>query len=221
MTRRTIGQFSAWTGWRGSAYNSGIYAISLGWYLINSMFRWLAGVTALLGLALASAPSQAISVVGNLGWQPVPATCAVATNISYNLAQRKFKFQCGPTSVQFSCTPAAAVNFSVPNQRVTVACASNTITALTSTRSVTPDGQPQMCSMNDFDFNLQERTVSFTCTSSPSIRRTCYAETLPLQIDYVAATVNLGYCPEADMELIGHAGFEEGELWRPTFGQSP
>lgn len=189
--------------------------------MINSVIRLAAGLVALLGLALASAPSQAISVVGNLGWQPVPAICAVATNINFNLAQRKLRFQCGPTSVQFSCTPAAAVSFSVPNQRVTVACAANTVTALTSTRTLVPGGRTETCNMNNFDFNAQERTVSFTCTASPSIPRNCYAESLPPVIDYANATVSLGYCPDADLELIGHSGFEDSELWRPTFRQTP
>ncbi len=188
---------------------------------MNSVFRLLAGVTALLGLALASAPSQAIAVVGSLGWQPVPATCAVATNINYNIAQRKFKFQCGPTSVQFSCTPAAAVTFSVPNQRVSIACASNTVTAVTSTRTETVGGATRTCTMNNFDFNIAERTVSFSCTNSPSIPHWCYAASLPPVINYETATVDLGYCPEAVDELVGHSGFEDGELWRPTFGQSP
>lgn len=188
---------------------------------MSSVLRLATGLFALMGMALASAPSQAISVVGSLGWQPVPAICAVATNIQYNLGQRKLRFQCGPASVQFSCTPATGVNFSVPNQRLTVACAANTVTAVTSTRTIVPGGRTETCNMNNFNFNAQERTVSFTCTASPSIPRNCYAESLPPVIDYATATVSLGYCPDADLELVGHSGFEEGELWRPTFGQSP
>ncbi len=188
---------------------------------MNSVFRLIAGITALLSLALASAPSQAISVVGSLGWQPVPATCAIATNIGYNLTERKLRFQCGPSSVQFSCTPASAVNFSVPNQRITVACASNTVTALVSTWTPFQGAPAQTCVMNDFDYNTVERTVSFACTNSPSVRRTCYATTLPPAPDYIAGTVEFAYCPDAAFELVGHSGFEEGELWRPTFGQAP
>jgi len=188
---------------------------------MKSAIRLLAGGLVWLGLALAAAPSQAISVVGNLGWQPIPATCSVATNVRFTLSDRKLRFQCGPTSVQFSCSPAATVQYGISSQQVSVACAANTVTAVTSTRSISPGGATFSCNMIDFDFNSQERTVSFTCTASPSIRRNCYAESLPPVIDYETGTVSLGYCPEADMELVGHSGFEDGELWRPTFGQSP
>ena len=188
---------------------------------MKSAFRLLAGGLVWLGLALAAAPSQAISVVGNLGWQPVPETCSVATNVRFTLADRKLRFQCGPTSVQFACTPAATVAYGLATQQVSVACQANTVAAVTSTRTMFPGGPTVSCNMTDFDFNTQERTVSFRCTASPGIQRNCYAESLPPAIDYVAATVNLGYCPDADLELIGHSGFEDGELWRPTFGTSP
>lgn len=188
---------------------------------MKSAFRLLAGGLVWLGLALAAAPSQAISVVGNLGWQAVPGTCTVATNVRFTLADRKLRFQCGPTAVQFTCSPAASVIYGLATQQVSVACQSNTVTAVTSTRTMFPGGPTQTCNMTDFDFDINERTVSFTCTASPSIRRNCYPESLPPVIDYVAATVSLGYCPDADLELIGHSGFEDGEMWRPTFGQSP
>ncbi|MEO6065048.1 MAG: hypothetical protein ABIP49_04620 [Lysobacterales bacterium] len=188
---------------------------------MNSVFRLLAGVTVLLGLALASAPSQAISVVGNLGWQPVPAACVEATNVRFNIADRKLRFSCGTAAVQFTCTPAGNVVFATANQRVSVACASNTVTAVTSTRMDAPEGATLTCNMNNFDFNATERTVSFTCTNSPSIPHWCYAASLPPAINYETGTVDLGYCPDAVNELVGHSGFEEGELWRPTFGQSP
>ena len=103
---------------------------------MNSLFRLLAGVTALLGLALASAPSQAISVVGGLGWQSVPATCAVATDINFNLAQRKLNLPLRPASVQFTCTPSSCGELrALPNATITIACASSTVTALASTWS--------------------------------------------------------------------------------------
>ena len=188
---------------------------------MKSAFRLLAGGLVWLGLSFAAAPSHAISVVGNLGWQPVPATCATATDVRFTLADRKLRFQCGPTSVQFACTPAGAVVYGVASQQVSVSCAANTLTAVTSTRTMFPGGPTITCDMNNFDFDTQERTVSFTCTASPSIRRNCYAESLPPAIDFSTGTVSLGYCPDADLELVGHSGFEDGELWRPTFGQSP
>ncbi len=189
---------------------------------MKSAFRLLAGGLVWLGLALAAAPSQAISVVGNLGWQAIPATCSVATNVRFTLADRKLRFECGPTSVQFSCTPAAAVSYGLSSQQVSVACVSNTISAVGSTWSPFPGAPSITCgSMTDFDFNTEERTVTFTCPSISSQPRTCYTSALPPTPDFVTGTVALGYCPEAAFELIGHAGFEEGELWRPNFGQSP
>jgi len=187
---------------------------------MKSAIRLLAGGLVWLGLALAAAPSQAISVVGNLGWQPIPATCSVASNVRFTLADRKLRFQCGPTAVQFSCTPAATVHYGMASQQVSVACAANTVTAVTSTRTL-PGGQTVSCNMNNFDFNTTERTVSFSCTNSPSIPHWCYASNLPPLIDFETGTVDLGYCPDAVNELVGHSGFEDGELWRPTFGQSP
>ncbi len=188
---------------------------------MNSVFRLLAGVTVLLGLALASAPSHAISVVGTLGWQPVPATCLEATNVRFNIADRKLRFACGPTAVQFTCTPAGNVVYATATQSVSVACVSNTVTAVTSTRVRFVGSTPVTCNMSNFDFNAIERTVSFTCTNSPSVPHWCYAANLPPVINYETGTVDLGYCPDAVNELMGHSGFEDGELWRPTFGQSP
>ncbi len=201
---------------------------------MNSLTRLLAGVLVILGLGLAAAPSQAISVVGTLGWQPVPAVCNTASNVSYSIADRKVRFQCGVA--QFACTPAGSVAYSVMNQRITVACASNTVAGIGSTRSLVRDGATLACSsVQDFNYNAHDGTVSFVCPSLSSQVFTCYASdttsvpppepgtpnaTLPIP-DYVNGLVDLGYCPDAYLELMGRNGFEDGEGWRPNFGQDP
>lgn len=201
---------------------------------MNSLSRLLAGVLVMLGLGLAAAPSQAISVVGSLGWQPVPQVCNNATNVRYTVSDRKVRFQCGVA--QFACTPAGSVAYSVMNQRVTVACASNTVDGIAGTRTRVVGGQVINCSsLQDFNFNAHDGTVSFVCPSLTTQVMTCYPSdvttmpppepgtpngSLPIP-DYVNGLVNLGYCPDAYLELLGRNGFEDGEGWRPIFGQQP
>jgi len=184
----------------------------------TSAFRLIAILASLFGLALASAPSQAISVVGSLGWQPVPAVCSVANNVRFEVLTHKLRFECGPSSVQFSCAPAGPISYNATLQRLTVTCASNTVTGLAVNWTPTQGGTPLACSGIDFDFDTQEQTVSYFCSNSPSQRRICYASGSPPTPDFEAGTVDFGYCPDAAFELIGHSGFESGENWRPTFG---
>ncbi len=186
---------------------------------MNSGIRWFSGLALLLGFAFASAPTHAISVVGHLGWQPVPATCSVATNVRFSLTDFKMRFQCGVA--QFACVPAAPLSYNSTLQRLTVACKSNTVTDITSTWIPFAGAPAQSCTALDFDFDTREQTVSYSCTNSPSVRRICYTSLLPPVPDYIAGEVNFGYCPDAAFELIGHSGFEEDEVWRPTFGQEP